>query len=65
MAERTKRAMVQLSCLLPAVLSARVNAYGKSLGLSRTSAVIMLLNRGLDADGQTVVPLPEQGETTE
>jgi hypothetical protein len=60
----TKEATVPLSCLLPAPLSRRVTAYGRGLGLSRTSAVIMLLNRGLDAEGQTVVPLPPQNEET-
>jgi hypothetical protein len=50
---------VPLSCLLPAKLSRRVMAYAKHHGLSRTSAVIMLLGQGLENAGQTAVPLTE------
>jgi hypothetical protein len=52
-----KEPTTPLSCLLPAKLSRRVMAYAKSYGISRTSAVIMLLNQGLENEGQTAVPL--------
>ena len=41
---------VYLSCRLPAKLSRRVNAYAFKHGTDRTSAVIVLLNQGLESE---------------
>jgi hypothetical protein len=54
----------QLSVRVPAKLHRKIQAYSQRYGVNQTSAVILLINQGLENSGQTALdPEPEPEDT--